>query len=168
MGTGYQPEFDSKAFGPFGPLFQTYASALESFGRAYGVASPFSQENGSFDLSQRVSGPLKAAARSQLAWLGLVNRRTQAYMQVPARLAHCRTPQDLINEQMAFWRTAAEQYTESYRKMFDAWASVDGGSNGRLGVAERDYINFNGTGGKEVGAAKARQEQAVGKQRRVA
>lgn len=167
MRTGHQPDFDSKAFGPFGPLFQTYASALESFGRAYGVANPFSSEADPQDLPQRMSGPLKAAARSQLAWLALVNRRAQAYMQVPTRLAQCRTPQDVMNEHMAFWRTASEQYTESYRKMFDAWTSADLVGGGRSGIAVRDYISFNGTGGKDADVPSARPEPA-GKQRRVA
>ena len=166
MGTGHRPEFDSNAFGPFGPLFQTYVSTLESFGRAYGIAGPFTAENGSQDAAQRMGGPMKAAARAQLAWMGLMNRRAQAYMQVPTRLAHCRTPQDLLNEQMAFWRTAAEQYTESYRKILDAWTSVDGGTNGR--PAERDYINFNGTGSRDAEATQSRREQPAGKQRRVA
>jgi hypothetical protein len=168
MGTGYQPEFEFKAAGPFGPFLQTYMSALDGIGRAYGLPSPFSVEAAPQDFAQRMGGPLKAAARSQLAWLGLVNRRAQAYMQVPARLAQCRTPHDLVNEQMAFWRTAAEQYTESYRKILDAWTSPDAGFNGRPAATERDYINFNGTGSKEASGREARQEQPAGKQRRVA
>ncbi|WP_072395021.1 phasin family protein [Hyphomicrobium sp. CS1GBMeth3] len=167
MGTGYQPEFDSKAFGPFGPLFQTYANAFESFGRAYGIANPLSGEAAPQDFTQRLSGPMKAAARSQLEWLGLINRRAQAYMQAPGRLAHCRTPHDLVNEQMAFWRTAAEQYSDSYRKIFEAWASPDVGINGRTAAAQRDYINFNGTASREADARETRQETG-GRQRRVA
>lgn len=169
MGTGNQWDLNFDAFGPFGPLFQTYVSALENVGRAYGIANPLAPDFNSQSLSQRMSGPLKAAARCQLEVLGLVNRRAQAYMHVPTRLAQCRTPQDLLNEQMGFWRTAAEQYAESSRRIFDAWAVADPGyfSGGRK-AAERDYINFNGTGSKEGGVHATRQEQPAGKQRRVA
>lgn len=161
MGTGPQTAFDPNAFGPFGALFQPYFSALESF----------SQGKSAFDTqaaTAQIGAPLKVAARCQLEVLGLVNRRTQAYLQVPARLARCRSPQDILNEQMAFWRTAAEQYGETSRKVFDAWTSADVWSRGRSAAADRDYINFNGTGSKEGGAQRTWPDQPGGKQRRVA
>jgi len=164
MGTGPQTAFDPNAFGPFGALFQPYFRALESL----------SQGKSAFDTqaaTAQISAPLKAAARCQLEVLGLVNRRTQAYLQVPARLAHCRSPQDILNEQMSFWRTAAEQYGETSRKVFDAWTSADVWSrSGGRSVADRDYINFNGTGSKESGGQRTwpEQPQPSGKQRRVA
>lgn len=169
MGSGTQTDFDPNAFGPFGPLFQTYVSSLEGFARAFGVPNALASDFTPAALSQRAGAPFKAAARCQLEFLGLVNRRTQAYMQMPTRLAQCRSPQDLVNEQMAFWHTAGQQYAETSRKVFDAWTSADPlhVSNGRS--PERDYINFNGTGSKESPAQTARPEQTAGnKQRRVA
>jgi hypothetical protein len=169
MGTGHN-DFDPNAFGPFGPFMQTYISALEDFGRTFGIPSVLPSEFSTSSLSQRMSAPLKASARCQLELLGLANRRTQAYMQAPTRFAQCRTPQDVLNEQMAFWRTAGEQYAETSRKVFDAWAFADPlhYANGRPGGTERDYINFNGTGSKESGAQTTRSDQPAGKQRRVA
>lgn len=166
MGMG-QADFDVNAFGPFGPLIQTYVSALESFG--WGLPGVLSSELGAQNLPQRMSAPLKAAARCQLEVLGLANRRTQAYMQAPTRFAQCRSPQDVLNEQMAFWRIAGEQYADSSRKIFDAWAqaglwSLPGGKP----AAERDYINFNGTGGKAGTTHTTRSEPPSSKQRRVA
>lgn len=160
MGVGHQTDFDPNAFGPFGPLVQTYMTAFENLGLLPGEAGS--------QIPQRVSAPLKAAARCQLEIVGLANRRTQAYLQIPTRLAQCRSPHDLLNEQMAFWRTAAEQYGDSYRKLFDTWAGSDVWAypSARPGVAERDYINFNGTGGKD--SVPARGEPAAAKQRRVA
>lgn len=169
MGSCTQTDFDPNAFGPFGPLFQTYISSLENFGRAFGVPNALTSDLSPAALSQRSSAPFKAAARCQLEVLGLVNRRAQAYMQIPTRLAQCRSPQDVVNEQMAFWRTAGQQYAETSRKVFDAWTSADAlqVANGR--PAERDYINFNGTGSKESSAQTSRSEQTAGnKQRRVA
>jgi hypothetical protein len=161
MGVGHQTDFDPNAFGPFGPLIQTYVTAFESLGL-------LSADVGGGAVPQRFTAPLKAAARCQLELFGLANRRTQAYMQIPTRLAQCRSPRDLLDEQMAFWRTAAEQYGETYRKVFDTWAGADVWAypGGRPG-AERDYINFNGTGNRESAPA-ARPEPSAGKQRRVA
>ena len=155
MGVGHQSDFDPNAFGPFGYLVQPYVAAFENLGLLS-------------NDPQRFNAPLKVAARCQLEVLGLANRRSQAYLQIPARLAQCRSPRELLDEQMAFWRTAAEQYGETYRKIFDAWAGADAFaySSGRSSTAERDYINFNGTGRKDP--TPGRSEPAVGKQRRVA
>lgn len=169
-----QAGFDPNAFGPFGAIFQNYLSALESFGP--GKAPPVATSLPGFDpqaVAAQTTAPLKAIGRCQLEVLGLANRRAQAYMQVSTRLAQCRTPQDLMNEQMAFWRTASEQYTNSGRKIAEAWGQVlpwlgtswvQGES--RPERTERDYISFNGTG-KEISAGASRQEP-VNKQRRVA
>jgi hypothetical protein len=102
--------------------------------------------------------------------MGLLNRRAQAYLQAPARLAQCRSPQDVLNEQMEFWRTASAQYTESSRKLFDVWAfAAPWSSTAPPAAASRDYINFNGTGSKDgVSAHTTRPDQPTGKQRRVA
>jgi hypothetical protein len=168
--------FDPNAFGPFGAIFQNYLSTLESLGQGK-TASAADVGVADFDpqsLPAQATAPLKAIGLSQLELLGLANRRTQAYLQLPTRLAQCRTPQDLVNEQMAFWRTASEQYTGSARKVAEVWAQafpwigtpawVQGEE--RAARPERDYISFNGTG-KGAGTAGARTE-AAGKQRRVA
>lgn len=168
MGSGNQTDFDPNVFGPFGVLFNTYVSSLNNAGRAFGLANTLPSDFNPASMSQRASAPFKAAARCQLEFLGLANRRAQAYMQIPTRFAQCRSPQDVFNEQMAFWHTAGQQYAETSRKIFDAWTSADALqlSSGR--PAERDYINFNGSGSKES-SAQQRPEQAVAnKQRRVA
>ena len=165
-----QSGFDPGGFGPFGAMFQTYFSALESFGRGNpSFGNGFSTGFDAQALTAQAAAPLKAAARSQLELMSLANRRVQAYMQVPTRLAHCRTPQDLLNEQMAFWRTAAEQYMESSRRITEAWGQAlpgFGPFTGRTAPAERDYINFNGSG-REASQPATRPEPAA-KQRRVA
>ena len=159
-----QAGFDPNAFGPFGALFQTYFSALETFSQG---RSPFSGGLPGFDsqaMAAQATAPLKVAARCQLEVMGLANRRTQAYLQVPSRLAQCRTPQDFLNEQMAFWHTAMEQYGESSHRIADAWAHLMPSSFGSR--AERDYISFNNGSGKDHSAAAKRD--AGSKQRRVA
>lgn len=168
MGTGNQQDVDFKAFGPFGAFFQTYANAVENLGRTYGFTPSNSDDQGPQDFTQRLSGPMKAAARAQLAWLALINRRAQAYLHVPAQIAQCRAPHDLVNEQMAFWRTASEQYTEGYRKIVEAWTAPDAGLVGRPAGSVRDYINFNGTSSNEDDARDVRPDRSGGRQRRVA
>lgn len=170
MGTGDSTNFDPKAFGPFGPIFQAYADAFENMGRTYGLPSPIATDWSPYALSQKMSAPLKAAAKCQLEVMGLANRRTQALLQAPTRFAQCRSPQDVLNEQMAFWRVATEQYTETSRKIFDTWVHADpwNGSAAGSAPAARDYINFNGTGSKDGGTHTTRPEPPTGKQRRVA
>lgn len=167
---GTQAGFDPNAFGPFGAIFQSYFAAIDSFSQREpatgGLASGFDPHA----LTAQATAPLKAAACCQLEVLGLLNRRTQAYMQVPTRLAHCRTPQDLISEQLAFWRTAAEQYTESSRKIGETWSHAFPwagayAAGGPAVHAERDYISFNGTGKESISVSKP---DSAGKQRRVA
>lgn len=84
--------------------FQMYFGGLEALGQAY---DPF----------------LKGLARTQLEVLGFVNRRAQAYMQIPTAAAQCRTPQDLFNVQSQFWRAAYEDYTESVGRVTNALAA---------------------------------------------
>ncbi|HEX2841945.1 hypothetical protein [Hyphomicrobium sp.] len=166
---GTQAGMDPNAFGPFGALFQNYFSALENLGQ---MKLPLNGA-GSFGFDPQIAvsqatAPLKAAARCQVEVLGLMNRRTQAYMQVPTRLAQCRSPQDLLNEQLAFWRTAAEQYRTCAVKIGEACGQALPFSLSEAGKFERDYINFNGTGSKESNAVSPRQDTAGKQQRRVA
>ncbi len=113
---------------PINDYFQMYFSGLEAMGQA---SDPFT----------------KGIARAQLEFMGLMSRRAQAYMEIPSRLSHCRTPQDLADEQMRFWRIAYEEYTDSTRRMTEAMASLAvptfGFGEPRDDVrSARDYITF--------------------------
>jgi hypothetical protein len=91
-------------------------------------------------------GPMKGLARWQLEVAGFMNRRVQAYMEIPSRLSRCRTPQDLFSEQTRFWQTAFEQHSESSRRIMDAWAQVATpmGFNAQGSQRnDRDYISFS-------------------------
>ena len=96
---------------------------------------------------------LKAAARCQLEAIGLASRRAQAYMELPARIGACRTPQDLAGEQVRFWQAAVAQYVESCGRIMDGYraltpvpwtfAQIAAGAEGKDAVEkrERDYIS---------------------------
>jgi hypothetical protein len=130
---------------PTHSAFQMYFGGLEALGHAY---NPF----------------LKGLAQTQLEMLGFFNRRAQAYMQIPARAAQCRTPQDVVSAQTQFWRAAYEDYTESVGRVTNA-LSACGIPNLAALVADEarnahDYIAFpeskeqpNGARGRERKAA---------------
>lgn len=149
-----QSSLERGAFWPFTQMFETYVNGLQSVSPGFGAQSPDLQALGS-----QFAAPAKAAVRCQLEALGLANRRAQAYLDLPARVARCKTPQDLIREQTDFWRTAAEQYSESAQRIGFAWGqiftpAVFAGVPGQR--RERDYISFpsakdaNGQGAGEA------------------
>jgi hypothetical protein len=105
-----------------------YFSGLEAFGQAY---DPY----------------LKAFARAQLEVAGLMSRRAQAYMEIPARLSRCRSPQDVAEEQMQFWRSVFEDYSASTTRITRGLASIAAPTFGLAASDDemdsaRDYITF--------------------------
>lgn len=155
---GTQAGFSPNAFGPFGAFMQSYVSTLEKFSRS---ATDFDPQA----MAAQATGPLKAAARCQLEVMGLLNRRAQAYLQIPTRLAQCRTPHDVVNEQIAFWQTAMEHYSECSRKVAESWTTLVPADALKV---ERDYISFSNGSGREHGGTPRTQDGGSGKQRRVA
>jgi hypothetical protein len=99
---------------------------------------------------------LKATARCQLEAISLASRRAQSYMELPARIGACRTPQDLAGEQLRFWQAAVAQYVESCGRMMEScraltpmpwmpwnFLQIAAGANGKSASEkrERDYIS---------------------------
>ena len=154
-----QSRIDMSMFGPFAKAFDSYFNGLQSFSQGFGAQGVDAQAIGA-----QLTGPAKAVTRCQLEAMGLANRRAQAYLDIPARIARCKTPQDLINEQMSFWRTAAEQYAESSQRIAEAWGQMFFPSGTAFPGArrERDYIAFPAA--KDASGQGTRDER----QRRVA
>jgi hypothetical protein len=118
---------DPKA-GPFCNLSQAYFSGLDTIAKGYEPA-------------------FKGAGRWNLELMGLMTRRAQAWLDIPARFSQCRTPQDLVLEQTRFWQAAARDYTEGARRLTVALgAAALPGFNGARGdgtaAPVRDYITF--------------------------
>jgi hypothetical protein len=112
---------------PVHNFLQMYFGALESFGHSY---DPM----------------LKGIARAQLEMSGLMSRRAQAYLEIPARLSQCRGPHDLLNEQMRFWRIAMEEYSGSVGRITSALSSFavpQMGLEPDQAGAGHDYIKFS-------------------------
>lgn len=110
--------------GPFGTLWQAYSNGLDALAK--------SSEPAAVGIS-----------RWQLELMALALRRTQAWLETPARLGRCRTAQDLLGEQLRFWQTAGAHYSEGGQRLLaivltslPATAAAN-----RLGAPERrDYI----------------------------
>jgi hypothetical protein len=114
--------------GPFGNLSQTYCNSLDHLAKGF-------------------EPTLKNVGRWNLELTGLATRRAQAWLEIPTRASQCKTPQDLVKEQLRFWQTAAQDYTEGARRLTAAFGALTGqGLNGAFGgkaVAQpRDYITF--------------------------
>jgi hypothetical protein len=60
---------------------------------------------------------VKAASRVNSEMMALASQRMQAYLGIPNRLATCRTPHDLMTEQVRFWQTAFQQYGAASRSI---------------------------------------------------
>jgi len=113
---------DSKA-GPLGNLSQVYFGSLDVMAKGFEPA-------------------LKSVARWNLELASLMARRSQAWLAVPARLMQCKTPVDLVNEQMRFWQSAAADYTEGSRRLGAAWGAC--AAMPKLnGTQPRDYMAFD-------------------------
>ena len=104
---------------------------------------------GGFDRVAKAYEPaLKGVAQYNLELTGLVARRMRAWFEIPALLTRCKTPHDLLGEQMKFWQTAASQYTQSQQKLVAALTACavlpafDGALAGKGEVKPRDFITF--------------------------
>jgi hypothetical protein len=129
---------------PVQGAFQAYFTGLEAVGQAY---DPF----------------LKGIARTQLEMMGFFNRRAQAYMQLPARAAQCRTPQDFFTASTQFWRAAYEDYAESAGRMTNAMATCMpnfGALVSEETLNAHDYIAFP-EAKEPAGSGRARERKAA-------
>lgn len=113
--------FDSKT-DPFGNPSQVYFSGLGAMARGY-------------------EPTLKGVGRWNLELVGLMSRRSQAWLGIPMRLSQCKSPFDVFNEQMRFWQAATADYVEASHRLVAAFGAcaVAPELNGAL---QRDYITF--------------------------
>lgn len=138
-----------------------HASSSHANGKSPSINNPLQFYFGGLEALGQAYDPLfKGLARTQLEMLGFANRRAQAYMQLPQKAAQCRTPQDLMGMQAQFWRSAYEDYAESFGRVTRALAScapnVAALSEEALNSAH-DYIAFPET--KEPAASGRTRER---------
>ena len=56
--------------------------------------------------------------------MGLHDAPGRAWMEIPARASQCKTPQDLVREQLQFWQTAAHDYSEGVQRLTAAFGAL--------------------------------------------
>jgi hypothetical protein len=117
---------DPKA-GPFVNLSQAYCNGL--------------------DLLAKGSEPaLKGIGRWNLEVMGLATRRARAWLELPSRVSQCKTPQDVVREQLQFWQGAVRDYSDGARRLTQALGALAlpgfGGAVSKGTSPARDYINF--------------------------
>jgi hypothetical protein len=110
-------------------------------------AGPFGMLHQTLEAFAKNSEPvLKSVGRWNLEVMGLTARRARAWIEIPAQLSRCKTPQDLVREQLRFWQNFAVDYAEGAQRLTRAVGAVTGSAiagfqNGKDTFA-RDYINF--------------------------
>jgi hypothetical protein len=80
--------------------------------------------------AQTYEPALKSVARSNMELMTLANRRAQAAMDLPAKLAACKSPVEVVNAQFDFWQTAAKQYAEASTRYWDNMRGMAGQNAG--------------------------------------
>jgi hypothetical protein len=87
---------------------------------------------------------MQGMTRCNVEVMNLMRQRTQAYLELPKRLAECKGPQEVLSEQMKFWQTAAEDLQTGSRRIMAAWSeSMPQLSNGNGSTPiPRDHITF--------------------------
>jgi hypothetical protein len=114
--------------GPFGNFNQAYVNNLDSAAKGFEPV-------------------LRGMALWNLEVLGLMTRRARAWAEIPSRLSQCKTPQDVVREQMQFWQAAAHDYTDGAQRLSVAFGGLavpglNGAHAGKDVAPERDYITF--------------------------
>jgi len=127
-------------------------SAVEHFGPLSGPFTNVGQACqayvGNLDVMARRFEPLAvAAARANLSLFGLMTRRAQAWLEMPTRLGQCRTPHDLVSEQLRFWQTAVHDYADATKRLTLAVGSLAapgyvGAWGGKAATPLRDHLTF--------------------------
>ena len=119
---------DSKS-GPLGNLSQAYFGTLNSVAKGYEPV-------------------LKGVGRWNVELMGLMTKRSREWLELPTRLTRCKSPVDLVSEQMRFWQTAASQYADASHRLAAAFGAcavmpyLNGAWGGETVQRSRDYITF--------------------------
>ena len=98
------------------------------------------------DAPDVIFQPMKAIAIGQLQASNLVNRRFQALAEFPHKVAACRSPNELMLEQMRFFQTALRDYSDAMQVMAKAWDHAIKEQTGEQAEAPKrhDYLALPG------------------------
>lgn len=130
---------------------------IDRYERAFGEFWKVAESDGFVPLT-------KGVARTNMELAGLASRRAKAYVEFPAELTRCQTPQDVVNRQMRFWSDMMRDYQTTLGRMTRTWADSanpqhlqqmmqETGDRMREGMASAGGLAGRGAGGERGGGA---------------
>ena len=84
----------------------------------------FSAPNGAskMALAKEIEPMAKAVTLTQSEMLGLMSKRTRAYMDWPMKFARCKSPKDVFALQQSFWQQCVADYTATAQTVGTFWS----------------------------------------------
>jgi hypothetical protein len=64
---------------------------------------------------------MRALAQANVEMVGLLGRRSRAYLDLPTHLARCRSPQQIVEEQAKFFQDMLHDYQVTNDRMVNCW-----------------------------------------------
>lgn len=64
---------------------------------------------------------MRALAQANVEMVGLLGRRSRAYLDLPTHLAQCRTPQQMLDEQAKFFQDMMHDYQVTNDRVMNCW-----------------------------------------------
>lgn len=64
---------------------------------------------------------MRAFAQANVEMVGLLGRRSRAYLDLPMHLARCRSPQQVVEEQAKFFQDMLHDYQVANDRMINTW-----------------------------------------------
>lgn len=74
---------------------------------------------------------MRALAQANVEMVGLIGRRSRAYLDLPTHLAQCRTPQQILEEQAKFFQEMLHDYQVTNDRMVNCWIEATAPSEQR-------------------------------------
>lgn len=123
-------------------MFDYQQSGPQSF---WQMGNPFLNVMLETEVPGLVFQPWKAMALGQIATVSLINRRMKACSEMPYRLASCRSPQQLMQEQMRFFQVALRDYADAVNQVSEAWSKAVAAQDGANGAKRprHDYLSIS-------------------------
>lgn len=118
------------------------ASSIPNPASFFQVGMPFWQMLLETDTPGFVFQPMKAMALGQIQALDLINKRCLACLEMPQKLAACRTPEDFMRENQRFFQDALRDYSAAAQAMAQVWDVAVAGQTGSETETEthHDYL----------------------------
>lgn len=69
---------------------------------------------------------MEAMARANVEMVGLLGRRSRAYLELPTQLSRCRTPQQMLEEQAKFFQDMLHDYQVTNDRVVNCWIEATG------------------------------------------